>query len=649
MSESHSVAKKGQADAEALSRHLGDVIAELEQWACMDGSPGKDVHEVQSWKKLVRHLSRATRRPPTIGVYGQSHSGKSFLISGFSGSGPEAEILVRDPQFEADGQIEAQKPWGDSVRQRGGLSFLKYVNAENPGESTGIACRFTHRPVDLPAKPDCMVGQLMSHEDILISLALGFLMEYEQVNDASALADRYEKILDQARQGSVSEDDGRLGSLYHAWDTLSQGWRNSAHIEGLHMAGYDGFIQELIRNRQMLTDQAWNQLVGLLWGGPKVTALQDLYLRLVTPLAEIGFPRLVDIPISVVCRSHRFDRPITDVKLLDSLFSDDVGDTVEVWSRTGAGAEAGSWRVRRSLLTGVIAELTLPVAKGEDPDGDLLGHADILDFPGSRAPQGKYCAVEDDADTVRLNALWAYRQGKLHRLFTSLVEQREISALCLVAPAEPLESTAVVERALREWLAVHEMGAQSIQGAPLLLAVTKADRLLSRPAAEHRFCRFGHTLSTIRRAYSASGGKPWMDQWSSECSSFTRTFWVRNPEFAVTGLDDEAYLAHTRKLYESSEMVSTYVADLKRRLESLIEGKDVDGVIEELISMTSESDKYERLHFELSSLVRDIRYRLVNLHHDKDDSEKIALARGEAVADTEAIRLAWPGGTIEST
>lgn len=109
-------------------------------------------------RNLVRRLGRAASQPMSVGFFGISQAGKSYLISALAAG--------------ANGHLETQL---EDTR----LDFIEHVDPGGKGgEATGLVTRFTRRPVDAPRGYPIQLT-LFSEVDLIKVLGNAFFNDFD--------------------------------------------------------------------------------------------------------------------------------------------------------------------------------------------------------------------------------------------------------------------------------------------------------------------------------------------------------------------------------------------------------------------------------------------------------------------------------------
>lgn len=627
-------------DAAALANLDGSRLAQDEGLA----------RKVIGWRRIAERLERAVERPTTVGVFGESQVGKSFLVSAFSGGG-EGELCIRDP------------------RGGKGLSFIKTFNSDEQEESTGIVCRFTSKPVDktLDQNSERFVGQLMSHSDLILSLAIGYVAAYQLRKDYDQIEADLKEHWDSVKRKvteKVPFDHPRLQALQEAWTIILTMGENShhhalaKHVKALERLGFGAFIK---KGLLPTSDKDWGDLVGMLWrSGPKDDPfLGELYLKLWGTLEKWGYPNLIEIPRSAVVQGDK-QVPITNVNLLTHIFSEpDEEDLreeeIDVWVRPYKGKENRQGKVNRRVVAALLSELSLPV-EVQASGADLLETADVLDFPGARSFQSSAVEEGQEEQSGRASAVAAFKRGKLTRLFSMLTEQREITVLCLVATKQNKEAAKELKPMLGGWLDV-DRGGRGDGESPtsLFLAVTKSDMTLDGGAdgenVDNR-CPFGKTLAGIEVDYCQESREnhsalDWMANWN-EGEPFKNVYFVHSPKHGPKS--DEAHLkrhAQLKALYDKDPRISQHVVDPECVWVSLLKDGGIPYLEQQVADCVGRSDRLDRLSREIAERRRNARELLSPLYTDTEATKRREKALEVGKRDFDVIK-AISGGPIGS-
>lgn len=458
-------------------------------------------------KSLVQGLRRATRRarrlgraactPMSISVFGPSQAGKSFLVSVLArpGTGP----LVAD--FGAPA---------------GQLDYIRQINPEGEGESTGLVTRFTMRRAQTPDGFPIKLT-LLGEADIARTLINSFFMDgdrSEPVPDADRIAQHLDayKVRTGSVQPGLDRDDvhdiaeyvetvfGR--EAYAA--ALKPFWDEAAQIApGLGAADRAGFLS-------------------LLWGGH--APFSDLYDRLAGALAQLGHAEAVFAGLDALVPR---ETSIIDVKTLGG-----AADAEPLAVTTAEGRRAS---LPRSVICALAAELVLPM---RDLPSQMFSETDLLDFPGARNRFEQDLATAFAKSDAILPELLL--RGKVAYLFDRYVQNQEITSMLLCIPDSNME-TVDLPGLVQNWIAAtHGATPEQRQGRDCVLffVLTKFDKHLGDSAAEGGDeTRFERRIQASLLEKFGKGGDRWVSEWQPG-QAFTNSYWLRNPNYYVDGLID---------------------------------------------------------------------------------------------------------------
>ena len=303
----------------------------------------------------TRKLRRAWARRQSVGLFGPSQAGKSFLVGALlSHELGSLKVMARDREVD----------------------FLKEINPAKGVESTGTVTRFTAVTSD-SSGPILRKGdfycELLPLEGVLQSMATGFLVE---CTSPPLDVDRVERTLREAR---LQAGPPAPPIYARAWETV---WHDlSKKYQDRHP-----YLNELRRHpglraggisTEIQTTAGWVLVFSLLWGGPGYAKDIDALMRtLVQGTEQLGHAEAVEIGLQHVRASS--DAPsVIDASCLNAL-----GSSRTVVMATTSEANPRDVALDPGVLAALIAEIRLPL---KSVPGSLLEKADLLDFPGGRA------------------------------------------------------------------------------------------------------------------------------------------------------------------------------------------------------------------------------------------------------------------------
>jgi|GEM_PF-2140387 len=657
---------------------------QIDQWIRRFGSQygesGAGRIPLLTQRSALRRLHGASAVGKSVGFYGESQCGKSNLVSRIGealgvGVTAEGSLLVVDP-VPAD---TVNVPWRSGGHAGpAGIEFAKWLNPSGGKEATGVVCRLVRRPAgeQQAIKPGCFLASILSHEDLLVSLAIGSLEELKQ-SDPHAEEVAAREALDRVRAAPSEQDrEGFMPSLLSAWRFLDLHCGDNPRIRTLFDVGFPAYIERCflegrrpVWNPREHRGSPFRELAGLLWGGQD--AIGHVYEQVLVELIRLGGATQVAISAIDVCKGSPDDphakKSLLDVSILDALFERGAStDSVQIHYRDrGGSGEVRTVGMPRAALVALIRELELPLAGVRPPLGGGDFEIEIIDYPGAIA--GDTASDLTQGDNPHQIALQAFRRGKLNKLFLTAVDLHDCSALCLAVSGQGnLTAGKTVRDSLKAWLQregwnsasatpveffEHEGPSRAVDPA-LVVAVTKADQLL----ADDGESLFGSRIQVIQSNYCRN--LDWLDKWN-EAGRFRRIHWVHNPDKGIVKtpskenvppsmLESRAkeMVSRIRDSYSRDVRVASYVEDNEAKLSALLGNppRDVDMLFTSLRSVAERVDREERLGRELADLVGVLESTSGRFYVGPNDRERVAKERDAAIDDIAALRAVLKSG-----
>ncbi|MCL6283941.1 putative virulence factor [Ruegeria sp. 2012CJ41-6] len=483
---------------------IASVCGEALTWVQDPGNGDLLGAEARSLIRLMRQsarrsgrLSRSARTRMSVSVFGPSQAGKSFLVSVLAR--PENGRLVAD--FEGpDGQLD----------------YIRQINPEGEGESTGLVTRFTMDRAPTPAGFPIRLN-LLSEADIARTLINSFFMDGDrsepvpEPGDIAAHLDQFKARAGAVQPGLDEDDvheiaeyiDSHFGREAYA-AALRPLWEDAAQIlPGLSRADRAAFLS-------------------LLWGGH--APFCELYLTLADALAQLDHASQAFAGLDALVPR---EASIIDVKTLGG-----AADGTPLTVTTEQGRQA---TLPRSVICGLAAELVLPM---RDLPSQIFADTDLLDFPGARNRFEQDLSKAFESPDKLLPELLL--RGKVAYLFDRYVEDQEITSMLLCIPDSNME-TVDLPGLVQNWIAkTHGPNAEARRAADcvLFMVLTKFDKHLSDSAAEGGDeTRFDRRMQASLLEKFGKGSDNWVTEWQPG-QSFDNCFWLRNPNYYVDGLID---------------------------------------------------------------------------------------------------------------
>lgn len=447
--------------------------------------------------RRARRLARSAQTRMSVSVFGPSQAGKSFLVS----------VLARP----SDGPLVADFDIPD-----GALDYIREINPEGEGESTGLVTRFTmHRSATPAGFPIRLT--LLSEADIIRTIINSFFMDGDRSEPSPEPADIAAHLDIYKARAGTDQPGMDADEVHEIGEYVESSFGREAYAVALRP-----FWEEaaLIAPGLSVADRA--AFFGLLWGGH--VPFSDLYQRMALALAQLDHAAEVFAGLDALVPR---DASIIDVKTLGG-----AADDAPLTLTTAKGRQA---TLARSVICALAAELVLPM---QSLPSRMFAETDLLDFPGARnrfeQDLGK---AFDNADAILPELLL---RGKVAYLFDRYVQNQEITSMLLCVPDSNME-TVDLPGLVQNWIAsTHGATPEQRTQADcvLFMVLTKFDKHLGDSAAEGGDeTRFERRLQASLLEKFGKGSDPWVTQWTPG-QAFSNCFWLRNPNYYVDGLID---------------------------------------------------------------------------------------------------------------
>jgi hypothetical protein len=571
-------------------------------------------------KRVVdaQKLESAVKRPVTVGVYGISQAGKSFMIS----------TLARPPGKELFADL------GQPV------NFIAEINPESQKEATGLVTRFTMQkdpgPADFPVKL-----RLLSEVDLVKIFANSWYLDNGELAEEPPLETAaINDLLAKAERAAPAQANGeiRAEDIWDLQDYCASEFRNADGIKQLGASYWDRL--SALAPRITLEQRA--ELYEVLWS--KLPEFTQLFLRLAARLRSLRFDSVAFAQIAAL-------RPKTESVLsVDtlSLLTEKNNKTVDVVARNGARLA-----IERPELTALVYELHITMVEQPWP---MFGHTDLLDFPGARSRKQENLRKELKADPRRIAEY--FLRGKVAYLFDHYCAERELNAMLLcVGPSN--NEVSDMKRLIRKWVGLTH-GAKAEQRATqpnaLFVVMTKMDVHFDRTpgrsddASSDDLWSARFTASLLQPFQEAGG---WVDEWHPG-QPFVNCLMARNPAKSQSmteldaqgreagfrpGVEDKAQ--RWRQDFAANELVRRHVADPGRAWEAYLKLNDggMSYLVERLTPACNPSLKLIQVRGQIDPLRQRIRGDLERWYVG-DDIEKELEKRRAALAPVEERLMA---------
>lgn len=464
-------------------------------------------------RNQAQDLGRVAGTPMTMGFFGLSQAGKSYLISALAAG--------------ENGELETQ--YGDKI-----LDFIEHINPVGGGkEATGLVTRFSRTaksgptafPINLKLFSEIELAKILTnswfndfnHEKV----------DYE-LNEARAseLLQRLESQASQDLQTGVTADD-----VVSLWDYLTDNFKKS--VSKLELS----YWPEVLKLAPRLNSEQRAELFSILWG--EQPELTNIYIELARTLQRLQGAAQIFAPLSALVTPEQNG----DYSQSDSIMNVDMLErlggprdlTIEVCPVVNDELQAPV-SISLAQLATLTAELTFPLVNPtRDPQVEKV---DLLDFPGYRG-RLSICSV-DEAGSHSSESGNPVSQlllrGKVAYLFERYTDSQEMNCLVVCTSSDKQSDVNDVGPVLTRWIEKTQGkdAAERGQREPgLMWALTMCDKAISnalnRNEGQLKEGWDGLIKMTMQERF---GQYEWMQNWAGG-KPFNNTFLVRKPRMEV--------------------------------------------------------------------------------------------------------------------
>lgn len=511
----------------------------------------------------ARRLANAASRPMSVGVFGASQMGKSFLIG----------KLITPPDRAAHvvfGQGQ------QAVRQ----NFLEQVNPSGGDETTGLVTRFSLRSEDSPPGFP-VVLRLLREVDIVKILVNSFVLDCkgqyrlrqndddDSVDDRTPSPESLEALADAtAKQaGSADQPGFAVEDVYELNDYLAKSLPD--HL--MTRDEYEGFWQVLEAMLPKLDGTGRVRLLSQLWAG--LEEFSALYLQLKQALDALDHPERMYTSLEALADRSR---GVLHVNTLRELDATTPTQQLRVVAPDGRQASFAT-----CVITALTAELCVTLETAPWP---FFSHTDLLDFPGARSREDKpvHGFLRKAGQTnARADC---FLRGKVAVLFDNYAANLDLNVMLLCQGPENHEVKSLPVL-VHDWIArTHGATPAQRQGKPigLFYCLTKCDTLFVQRVG-------GEAPVNARLAKDFKPYGIWAEEWTPG-KPYNNTFLIRNPGILDRGLFDydpgqeltvppeigiaaefDEYLSSSfRRMYDDEPLVIKHIADPQRKLDEVL-------------------------------------------------------------------------------
>lgn len=575
-------------------------------------------------RNLARRLQKAAQRPMSIGFFGLSQAGKSYLISS----------LARGANGDLETILDGQR-----------LDFIDHINPPGGGkEATGLVTRFTRSQE--PTTPGFPVRlALLCEADLIKIFGNSFLLDFDRERvdfdlSPEQIRDRLNILKGRrlpAPTGGLSEDD-----VVDLADYFERRFKKSNEpLSGVFWPTATALAPYLSSD-----DRA--QLFALIWGDlPEFT---KAYKMLREALGKLSFAQDLHAPTSALVEDSgnglEQTNSIMNVDAVRVRFGNDEAETIQVVPVLD-GHPTTAVNLPRWLIAALTREMVFTLA--EPPRVDMLETVDLLDFPGYRGRMGitsvaEAASADEGSDPVGTLLL----RGKVAYLFERYTDDQEMNVLVLCNPSDKQIEITALGPVLDSWVAATQGATAQERGRRppgLLWALTMFDKRLSDSMGQNESTLDMKWDGMITLALLERFGKAaWVQEWAPD-KPFDNLYLVRKPGMSKgifdqdgeteRGIRDEVRtdLDRMRATFVANAAVKRHVAEPGAAWDTMI-GADNGGLgrlVEHLRTVAKVDYKLERIGEQVDQIQRDLTETQLGAYYQADGAD--AVERKKKIAE----------------
>lgn len=407
----------------------------------------------------------------TIGVFGASQAGKSYLVSNLAATG---------------GQLNANWDGKD-------ISFLKHVNPQGgDNEATGVVTRFTHRKDSgIPHYP--IEVRVFKEVELVMLLVNSFFRDFSMTSDTIPLVNaefEREKLQEHFAKCAAFKAKDQVNLSAADVVLLADYVKQHASGDLINMDADCEFWCQMRTLAPTLDVHGRAQLFSILWGKLKVFTF--MFERIALELEKLKGVQKVYAPLEAFVEPdsdkgelcQRRGGTINAISALSHLFDDTRTLKVSLDDKAESIVE-----MNFSCFAAATLEILFPLTSKSAVDD-----FDVLDFPGARGRRKdrivdfrddeQKCSGDSPTKYMIENGSEFIRRGKVAYLFERYNTRREMDVLlfCINASAQ-LEVSGLVE-ILDSWIS-ENVGANpqlrsQVEKNPMIGVLTRFDQAISK-------------------------------------------------------------------------------------------------------------------------------------------------------------------------
>ncbi len=481
------------------------IIEQSIDWARNFDKSNFPTSDFRNYRREINKYRYALKEKCSIGAYGESQVGKSYLMSSLLSKADSPFVIVN-----------------------GGKEYI-FIDEINPSggnntniESTGVITRFTIDDKNNNMK-DYIKIENLSIVDIILVLTDSYYNDLKINADSTLSYTKVNEIIQtesaswksESAQEFITEDD-----ILDIQDYIKEFIGNGAI--SIIQSDFFKTTTEIIRN---IPSDNWPKVFSLLWN--RNENITRLFSELIKEYRKLNFKTEVYVPFSAVLRNKGTLLKIQWLDLVCGVHNQEISEgeelTTDVYNENGTVLAS---KFSKAFLSAFISELTFVLPQSIAKDRPFLEDVDLLDFPGARSREK---VREEEIANVLPKIL---RRGKVAYLFNKYSRELKISSI-LFCHHNNQKSEPTLGETINSWIE-KEIGKTAQERAvrlkktdgisPLFVVATKFNIDLEmiknerKGELQNHWKRFDTVLPEIIKPYR------WFDNWVEKGTEFNSEF-----------------------------------------------------------------------------------------------------------------------------
>ena len=451
-------------------------------------------------REQAKKLKNAASSNMTLGIFGESQAGKSYLV----------EEMAKDPKNKKLIVVLGKEE----------KNFLTEINYEggSQSESTGLVTRFTVDPIETPDGFPISV-KLLSQTNFIKILINSYFEDFSLGEKNIPKVDDFKNLEQKLKQNSSNKNvdcflEKDVDDLRVYMEEIIKPKRTDSKLwDFFDQSDYWEIVGDLAPKLD-LEDRI--EVLSILWG--KVGAFSEYFALVYEVLKQLNFET------NVFCSSDALfprNKSVIQVGCLKKV-AEGWDDQVQVCNNS-----KDETYIPKYLLATIIEELEFQISEASSP---FFKYTDLLDFPGARSR--KMWENPDEILSNPDNLGEAILRGKVAYLFENYTLNFGVNGLLLCIKPGNQEIQTLPDYVGR-WIDVVQGETaeyRSGKSTALFLVFTKFDlriQTLTSTGADKQNVWNDTIKNSLLEFYGRSGN--WVTQWDNQ-KGFNNIFWLRNPE-----------------------------------------------------------------------------------------------------------------------